>query len=80
MGRVNRNRAAPRRIPKSARPRSALRSHSRRFSWLTSYVGSSGVIFMGVAAFVLAHGDWIPGFLFALLGLAALMLAYSRRV
>jgi hypothetical protein len=43
--------------------------------WLGSYVGTSGLILFAMALFMLAHGDWLPGALFGICGVSALIAA-----
>ena len=47
----------------------------RLHPWLGSYVGTSGLILLVMALFMLAHGDWLPGALFGTCGVSALIAA-----
>jgi hypothetical protein len=47
----------------------------RDYGWLGSYIGSSGLILVGMALFMVAHGDWLPGALYLLCGDTAVLRA-----
>jgi hypothetical protein len=53
--------------------RVAFSQRLRDYPWLGSYIGTSGLILLGMAVFILAHGDWLPGALFSICGVSVLV-------
>jgi hypothetical protein len=49
------------------------------WAWLGTYVGSSGLVLVGIAMFIAAHADWLPALFFGACGVAALGLSFSRQ-